>query len=73
MEKKKPPEGGFCITGGSGEIRTRDQRIKRLKNCAEQLIKHWFKPAGKVVWDRRLVLRIGLDGGGGHVASTAFY
>ena len=25
---KKPPEGGFCITGGSGEIRTRDQRIK---------------------------------------------
>ena len=30
-QKKKPLDfsRGFCITGGSGEIRTRDQRIKR--------------------------------------------
>ena len=28
--------GSLSNAGGSGEIRTRDQRIKRLKNCAEQ-------------------------------------
>ena len=29
-KKKKSPEGGFFIAGGSGEIRSRDQRIKSL-------------------------------------------
>jgi len=40
-EKKKPPEGGFCITGGSGEIRTRDQRIKRSRGSSKLYINQW--------------------------------
>ena len=41
-QKKKPLDfsRGFCITGGSGEIRTRDQRIKRRQIVFEQLLKH---------------------------------
>jgi len=37
-QKKKPLDfsRGFCITGGSGEIRTRDQRIKRRGIVFEQ-------------------------------------
>ena len=35
-QKKKPLDfsRGFCITGGSGEIRTRDQRIKRSRGSS---------------------------------------
>ena len=31
----------LCITGGSGEIRTRDQRIKRSRGSSKPLINQW--------------------------------
>ena len=36
---KKPLDfsRGFCITGGSGEIRTRDQRIKRVMSLQKPI------------------------------------
>jgi hypothetical protein len=40
---KKPPEGGFCIAGGSGEIRTRDQRIKRSSGSSKAHVNQWAR------------------------------
>ena len=41
MKKPLDFSRGFCITGGSGEIRTRDQRIKRSRGPSKTHINQW--------------------------------
>ena len=43
--KKKPLDfsRGFCITGGSGEIRTRDQQIKRSHASSKVFTTYGFE------------------------------
>ena len=38
MKKPLDFSRGFCITGGSGEIRTRDQRIKRSRGSSKTYV-----------------------------------
>ncbi|MDZ4056910.1 MAG: hypothetical protein U1D69_08075, partial [Polynucleobacter sp.] len=44
-QKKNPLDfsRGFCITGGSGETRTRDQRIKRSRASSKTYIAYGFE------------------------------
>ena len=43
MKKPLDFSRGFCITGGSGEIRTRDQRIKRSRGSSKPHVNQWSK------------------------------
>ena len=41
--KKAPREARLSDAGGSGEIRTRDQRIKRSRGSSKPYINQWSK------------------------------